>query len=366
MLARGGVREVVSDRAWLRAMLAVEAALARAQAKVGLISASDAARVAEVCQEGNFDLVDLARNAAKHVNPVVPLVERLRSLTGPAAHFGATSQDILDTASMLIVYDALKVLRDDVTGAADAAGELARAYRDTPMAGRTLSQQAAPITFGLKAARWAAAIDGSADRLAALEPAVQLGGPAGTLTGFGDKAFELVEVFATELGLAAPPLPWHTDRTRIADLAGVLGLTAGTLGKIACDVILLSQSEVGEVSEAAPGGSSSMPHKQNPVAAISALACARQAPGLVATLLASMVQEHERAAGAWQAEWRPLRELLVATGSAASWVRASLTGLTVNTEALSTNLARLREVSEIDVGVAGDLVDRILSARGVR
>jgi 3-carboxy-cis,cis-muconate cycloisomerase len=269
---------------------------------------------------------------------------------------------------MFIAYDARKVLLADLAGAADAGAELARSYRNTPMVGRTLLRQAAPITFGLKAARWVAALDDAADRLAAIEPAVQLGGPAGTLAAFGDKAFELVEVFAAELGLAAPPLPWHTDRTRIAELAGSLGLTSGTLGKIARDLTLLSQSEVGEVAEAAPGGSSSMPHKQNPVAAISALACAGQAPGLVATILAGMVQEHERAAGAWQAEWRPLRELLVATGSAASWVRASLTGLTVNTEALSANLAHLFTVSEqdLDVGRSGQLVDRILATRRSR
>lgn len=360
------MREAVSDRAWLRAMLDVEAALARAQAKVGLISAADVGRVADACREDRFDPVELAREAAEHASPVVPLVNRLRELAGPSVHLGATSQDILDTASMLVARDALEVLVADLSGAADAAEDLAHRYRDTPMVGRTLSQQAAPITFGLKAARWLVALDDAAHRLRTVGLAVQLGGPAGTLAGFGDRAFELVEVFAGELGLAAPLGPWHTDRSRIAELAGALGVAAGSVGKIARDVTLLAQTEVGEVAEAAPGGSSSMPHKRNPVAAISALACASQAPGLVATLLACMVQEYERAAGAWQAEWRPLRELLIATGSATSWVRASLTGLTVNTEAMATNLAQLREVSEVDVGLAAELVDRVLDGRGAR
>jgi 3-carboxy-cis,cis-muconate cycloisomerase len=360
LLARGGVREAVGDRAWLRAMLSVEAALARSHAKVGLISAADAVRVAEACREDLIDLPDLARKAAEHANPVVPLVARLRELAGPSVHFGATSQDILDSAAMIVISDALVVLRADLSGAADAAARLAGEHRDTPMAGRTLSQLAKPITFGLKAARWAAALDEAVAALARVRPAAQLGGPVGTLDGFGDRALELVEVFAGELGLAAPELPWHTDRTRIAELAGALGLTAGTLGKIARDVTLLAQPEVGEVSEKAPGGSSSMPHKRNPVAAISALACAGQAPGLVATLLACMVQEHERAAGAWQAEWRPLRELLIATGSAASWVRTCLSGLAVHPDAMAANLAGLADTG---TGLAGELVDRVIARR---
>jgi 3-carboxy-cis,cis-muconate cycloisomerase len=366
ILARGGVREAVDDRAWLRAMLSAEAALASAQAKLGLITAADAARVADACRVEHLDLAELARKGAEHANPVVPLAARLRELAGPSVHCGATSQDILDTATMLVVRDALAVILADVTGAADAAERLASEHRDTPMAGRTLLQQAAPITFGLKAARWLAALDAARQRLSAWQPVAQLGGPAGTLTGFGEHALELVELFAAELGLAAPILPWHTDRTVIGELAGALGVTAGTLGKIARDVTLLAQSEVGEVAEDAPGGSSSMPHKRNPVAAISALAAAMQAPGLVSTLLANMIQEHERAAGAWQAEWRPLRELLIACGSAAAWTRACLTGLTVHPEALSANLAALAGRSGVDLGAAGELVDRVLAGREVR
>ena len=364
VLARGGVRDAVSDHAWLRALLDAEAGLAWAQTAVGVISPDAARAVVEACQPDRFDVAELGKAAAESGNPVVALVARLRELT-PDVHKGATSQDILDTAGMLVADRALGPLLADLTGAADAAAGLARAHRDTPMVGRTLLQQAAPITFGFTAARWLSALQAAIEALTVIREtrlAVQLGGPAGTLG-----PLDLVEAYAATLGLVAPSLPWHTDRTRIGELAGALGIAAGTVGKIARDVTLLSQNEVGEVAEAAPGGSSSMPHKRNPVAAVSALACAAQAPGLVATLLAAMVQEHERAAGAWQSESRALRELLVAVGSAAAWLHACLAGLTVDREAMASNLARLAEVSKIDdPGVAPLLVDRALAAWEVR
>ncbi|HEU5474079.1 MAG TPA: 3-carboxy-cis,cis-muconate cycloisomerase [Actinophytocola sp.] len=363
VLARGGVREAVGDRAWLAAMLSAETALARAQARIGLIEPEAAAAVADACRVDRFDLAELARRAGRHASPVVPLVRMLREVAGPAVHKGATSQDILDTAAMLVSRSALDVLLADLSGASDAAARMARTYRNVPMAGRTLLQPAAPVTFGLKAARWLSALDAAAERLTAVRGrlAVQLGGPAGTLAGFEGRAFDLVEAFAGQLGLAVPVLPWHTDRTRIADLAGALGTAAGTAGKIARDVTLLSQAEVGEVAEGAPGGSSAMPHKRNPVAAVSTLASASQAPGLVATLLAAMAGEHERAAGAWQAEWRPLRDLLVATGSAMSWLRACLTGLRVDAGAMAANLSKF--LSDVDTGCSGELVDRVLEVR---
>lgn len=360
VLARGEVRDAVGDHAWLRAMLDAEAGLAWAQAATGLISLDDAQSVVEACQPDRFDLAELGTAAAASGNPVVALVARLRELT-PAVHLGATSQDILDTASMLVADRALGPLLADLTGAAEAAAALARGHRDTPMAGRTLLQQAAPITFGFTAARWLSALHQAIEALTTIREtrlAVQLGGPTGTLG-----PLDLVEAYAATLGLVAPSLPWHTDRTRIGELAGALGIAAGTAGKIARDVTLLSQSEVGEVAEAAPGGSSSMPHKRNPIAAVSALACAAQAPGLVATLLAAMVQEHERAAGAWQSEWRAQRELLRCVGSAAAWLHTCLAGLTVDREAMATNLARLADVSKIDnPGAAPFLVDRALAA----
>jgi 3-carboxy-cis,cis-muconate cycloisomerase len=366
VLARGAVREAVSDRAWLQALLDAESALARAQAKVGLITDHEATAVANACQPERIDLAELSREAGAHASPVVPLVRMLREHAGPSVHFGTTSQDILDTATMLVVRRALEPMLVDLVGAAKAAADLARLYRGKPMAGRSLLRQGAPITFGLKAARWLSALSAAIERLRVIDRdrlAVQLGGPVGTLDAYGDKAFVLVVAFGGELGLGVPVLPWHTDRTRIADLAGALGTAAGTIGKIARDVTLLAQDEVAEVAEASPGGSSAMPHKKNAIAAISALACAKQAPGLVATLFASMTQEHERAAGAWQAEWRPLRELLVSVGSAASWLRASLSGLSVDPAKLRAHLNHLIKESGVDTtGQATELVDRVLAA----
>jgi 3-carboxy-cis,cis-muconate cycloisomerase len=377
VLARGRVRAAVADRAWLAALLDAEAALARAQAALGLVPDAAAAAITAVAAPERFDLAAIAAEAAGPGNPVLPLVRAMRAALPPevavAVHSGATSQDILDTAAMLVAHRALEPLLDDLTGAADAAAGLARRYRDTPMAGRTLLQQALPVTFGLKAAGWCTALDRSAVDLARVRRerlAVQLGGAAGTQHAWGPAGPDLVVRFAAELGLAAPALPWHTDRTRVAALAGALATAAGAAGKVARDVTLLAQSEVGEVAEAArgelSGASSAMPHKRNPVAAVSVLAAAAQAPGLAGTLYAAMVHEHERAAGAWHAEWRPLRDLLVAAGSAAAWLRECLTGLAVDEAALAANLARLVDTAGlpgVDLGAAGELVDRALAAR---
>jgi 3-carboxy-cis,cis-muconate cycloisomerase len=242
---------------------------------------------------------------------------------------------------MLVAARALDPLLDDLLGAREAAGALARAHRDTPIAGRTLLQQAVPTTFGLKAAGWMAGLEDArrwlnevrVERLAA-----QLGGAAGTLASLGEAGPAVAEAFADELGLAEPVLPWHTLRGRIGELASALAVTSGAVAKVARDVILLSQTEVAEVREAKGGGSSAMPHKRNPVASICALACAQQAPGLAATLLGAMAHEHERAAGPWHAEWRPLGELLRSTGSAVAWLRESLEGLEADPERMRTNL----------------------------
>ena len=349
VLARGRVAPAVADESWLRAMLDAEAALAWAR---GLPDA-----VVDRIAAARVDIRELGERAAASGNPVVPLVEALREQAGPEVHRGATSQDILDTATMLVVRDALVPLREDLAAAADAAARLAADHRATPIMGRTLLQQAVPTTFGLKAAGWMSGLDAAGRRLAAFRPAAQLGGPAGTLDGLGP---QVLARFATSLGLDEPVLPWHTERTRIAELAGALGTAAGAIAKPAGDVVLLAQTELAEVHEAAPGGSSSMPHKRNPVAAISARACARQAPGLVSTLLAAMEHEHERAAGAWHAEWAPLRALLVATGSAAAWLRTCLEGLQVDAERMRDTMERSDHVA---VASAAALVDRALAAR---
>jgi 3-carboxy-cis,cis-muconate cycloisomerase len=376
ILARGEVRSRVGDAAWLAALLEVEAALARSAASVGVIPGPAGPAIAAVCATVDIPIPELSARAATTGNPVVALVARLRTAVGPDlaayVHIGATSQDILDSAAMLIAYRALGPLLDDLRGAADAAAALARAHRGTAMAGRTLLRQATPTTFGLKAAGWTIALDRAVERLSAVRAtrlAAQYGGAAGTRAGLGGAGEAVARALAAELSLVHAGLPWHTDRTRIAELAGALGTAAGVAGKVARDVTLLGQDEVAEVAEGTPGGSSAMPHKQNPVAAISALAGAAQAPGLVATLLSTMVQEHERAAGAWHAEWRPLRELLIATGSAAAWLRDCLSELVVHPAAMRANLDRLLAVlgqSSPDLGDALTMTDAALAARSAR
>jgi len=334
----------VSGRAWLQALLDFEAALARAQARAGEISHEQADEIVALCDAGRYDAGAIGEGAAEIGNPAGAVVKLLQAQTDAPVHKDATSQDAVDTAAMLVTKRALKPLLIDLRATANVAADLAGRHRDTTIIGRTLLQQANPTTFGLKAAGWALSLDEAADVLHSLPLAYQLGGPVGTL----DPPYTL------DLGLDKPVLAWHTRRNRIGELAGALGVAAGALGKIALDVVLLSQTEVAEVREAQGGGSTSMPHKHNPVAAISALGCAKQAPGLVATLLAAMVQEHERGAGSWHSEWRPLGDLLTTVGSAASWLRTSL-------ETLEVDSARMR----VD-GAPGDaaaLVDRALEHR---
>jgi 3-carboxy-cis,cis-muconate cycloisomerase len=372
VLARGRVRAGTTDLAWLQAMLDVEAALARAQAAAGVIVAEHAEAIAAACRAERYDVDALGAQAAEVGNPAAPLVRALRAEVGdPAAadvHRGATSQDIVDSATMLVARGALEALLDDLRGAAEAAARLAGEHRATVMAGRTLLQQAVPISFGLKAAGWLVGLDEAAQRLDAVRRtrlAAQLGGAAGTLSAQGDAGIDVLSRFARELELAEPVLPWHTTRTRIAELATALGEASGTMAKIAGDVVLLAQTEVGEVREGGGdrGGSSAMPHKHNPVAAISALAGARQAPGLVANLLAAMEHEHERAAGAWHAEWGPLRELLRATGSAAAWLRDCLEHLEVDPERMRANLDEAMLAERVAGAIGGaDAGDRVREA----
>ena len=320
LYARGPVAEQVSDAAWLQAMLDVEAALGGPA-----LSAAD------------FDIAALGAEAAEHASPVVPLAKRFAG-----THEGATSQDIIDTAAMLVTRRALEPLLADARAAADAAAALADAHRDTAVMGRTLLQDALPISFGLRAAGWMVAIDDAADALAAVPLVVQLGGPV------GHRDPQDATGLARALGLGEPVIAWHTDRTRIAALGAALGTLAGALGKVARDVTL----DAG-VREGVPGrgASSAMEHKRNPVAAVSTLACTRRTPGLVATLLAGMESELERAAGAWLAEWGTLTDLLRLTGSAAAWARDLLEHLEVVAE----------PIAGADLGASGELIDRALA-----
>jgi 3-carboxy-cis,cis-muconate cycloisomerase len=348
VLARGEARLEVSDRAWLQAMLDVEAALARAHAITGSMEPDVAESITRACRADLYDMEVLGRDAADAGNPVVPLVRAIVAAVGdPVAagqvHRGATSQDIVDSAAMLVAHRALAPLLDDLEAAAEAAAALATTHRDTLMVGRTLLQHALPITFGFKAAGWLAALDEAAGRLGAVRRtrlAVQFGGAVGTLATLGDDGPAVLHAMAGELGLVEPAIAWHTDRTRIGELAGALGVAAGAIGKVARDIVLMAQPEVAEVREGTPGrgGSSTLPNKHNPVAAVAAIACAERAPALVATLLAAMIQEHERAAGAWHAEWRPLSDLLETVGSAAAWIRDCLEHIEIDAEAMRTNL----------------------------
>jgi 3-carboxy-cis,cis-muconate cycloisomerase len=364
VFARGSVAgggAVADDAAWLRSMLAAEAALARALERAGLAPAGAGAAVTGAAHANDFgpaEVAELGRATVLTGNPVPGLARVLtRRVTNPAAraavHQGATSQDIMDTAAMLLARDALGAAVSDLTAAAGAAARLADTNRGTLMIGRTLLQQAVPTTFGMVAAGWLAGLDSAVEWLAFVRDtrlAVQFGGAAGTLASLGDAGARVKAFMGEELGLADPPLPWHTERLRIIDVGSVSARACAALSKIARDVTLLAQTEVGEVAEgvaAGPGsagaprrgGSSAMPNKSNPVAAVAILGCAKQAPGLLTTLLASAEQEYQRAAGAWHAEWQPYGHLLQLVVSAAAWARDLLENLNVDKGRMAANLA---------------------------
>jgi 3-carboxy-cis,cis-muconate cycloisomerase len=344
-------REAVSGRTWLRAMLDAEGALAVAEARVGLIPADAAEAIAECCEASRFDPEEIGQGARASGNPVPPLVRALTERVSEASevaaryvHKGATSQDVTDTAAMLVTRRALDLILAELDGIAAACARLAEEHRDTLMAGRTLLQQALPTTFGLKAAGWLVAIlearrallDVRSSRLAA-----QLGGAAGTLASLGGSGVSVLREFARELDLAEPALPWHADRTRVAEVGAVLSLVAGVLGKVSLDVILMAQTEVGEVAEPAGegrGGSSTLPHKRNPILSVTAAASVRRVQDLSRTLAGAMVGEHERAGGAWHSEWEALSGALALTGGAAAAAREVAEGLEVHPEKMRENL----------------------------
>ncbi len=346
------IAATTSDEAWLQAMLDVEAALAGAEADVGLVTPADADAIAAACRARDYDVDELGRAARLGGNPVIPLVQAITAAVdgGAAAvvHWGATSQDILDTATMLVTARSLEVIGHDLAALSEAAAGLADRHRRTLMPARTLLQHALPTTFGLKAAAWLVALVEVADRVAWVRRhrlAVELGGAAGTLASLGDDGPAVVARLAARLGLAAPVLPWHTDRTRITDIAAALGQVAGVAGKIAVDLALLAQTEVAEAFEpGAPGrgGSSTLPHKRNPVGAASVIAAVRRTHALTASLFAAMVQEHERAAGAWQSEWPALTELLQLTGGAVAHVGDIVAGVEIDADRMRANLELTR------------------------
>ncbi|MEA2596228.1 MAG: 3-carboxy-cis,cis-muconate cycloisomerase [Thermomicrobiales bacterium] len=337
-----------SSEAHVRQMLAFEAALARAQARAGIIPSEAAEAIAAACRVETFDIASLYREAALAGTVAIPLVRMLTErVDGDAkryVHWGATSQDAIDTALVMQMREGLDHILGNLLPVAAVCASLAERHRRTPMVGRTLLQQALPITFGLKAARWLGMLTRQVGRLRELRKralVVQFGGAAGTLASLGDQGLRVSELLADELGLTVPDLPWHAERDRIAEVAAALGVLAGGMAKIATDVLLLRQTEVGELSEVVvpgKGGSSAMPHKRNPVDATMALASARLAIGTVPVVLGAMAQEHERAAGGWQAEWEALPNLFRYTASTVSRVREALEGTVVHPERMRANL----------------------------
>jgi 3-carboxy-cis,cis-muconate cycloisomerase len=349
MFATDAMRAIFAPRATLARMLDVEAALARAEAACGVIPAEAARAIVAACASLDVDPATLTHAARESGNYAIPLVAALTRHVDAASrgyvHWGATSQDVIDTGRVLQLRDALASLASDV-GALDAAlAAQARRHRDTTLAGRTWLQQALPVTLGLKLATVLAALRRHAARLARARDelsVLQFGGAAGTLASLGTHAAAVERALGAELDLAVPELPWHTQRDRLVEVATTLGSLVATLGKLARDVALLAQTEVAEAFEpAAPGrgGSSTLPHKRNPVAASIALAAAVRAPGLVATMLSAAVQEHERGLGNWPAEWDVLPEICELAAGALAAMRVVVEGLDVDAARMRANLA---------------------------
>lgn len=335
----------------VQVLLDVEVAYAAALADAGVIPHASIDQIRGVAHAERFAIDDLRTEADHAGNIVIPLVRRLTELVAAAnpevaghVHVGATSQDILDTAAVLELRAAAASVHGELGRAMTAAAALARGHATTAMAGRTWLQQASPVSFGLKAAGWLDLIGRCRERAAeacARAMVVQLGGASGTLAALGAVGPAVVDAFARRLDLSVPDMPWHAQRDRLADVACAFGLVCGALGKIGRDLTLLAQTEVAEVGETAEpgcGGSSSMPHKQNPVRAVRLVAAATQAPGLVATMLSAMLQEHERAAGGWQAEWDTLPALVDVTIDASRTAADALAHLTVDVRRMQANL----------------------------
>jgi 3-carboxy-cis,cis-muconate cycloisomerase len=339
---------VFSAENHVRQLLAFEAALVKSEARAGVIPENAAAAIVTSCRVELFDVPQLYRDAASAGTVVIPLVHLLTAKVEPKAqayvHWGATSQDAIDTATVLQMRQGIVLLTADLLKVCERCANLAIQHRHTLMAGRTLLQQALPITFGLKAARWLALVTRQVSALCerrARSLTVQLGGAAGTLAALEKEGLRVAEFLGEELGLPVPELPWHAERDRITAIAGTVGVIAGSMAKIANDIILLAQTEVAEVAEAAApdkGGSSALPQKRNPVDAIAALAAARLAIGLVPGIMSAMDNEHERGAGGWQAEWAAIPKLFCYAAGAVARVQGAVRGLRVDAQQMLANL----------------------------
>ncbi len=345
------MRAIFCDAGRVQGMLDFEAALARAEARVGLIPADAVAPIEAACKAELYDYPALAQAIATAGNSAIPLVKALGkriAATDPEAeryvHLGATSQDAMDSGLVLQLRAAIGLLESDLAKLADALAAQAERHIDTPLAGRTWLQQATPVTLGMKLAGVLGAITRHRQRLAELKPrllCLQFGGASGSLAALGEQAWPVAEALADELRLHLPEQPWHTQRDRLVEFAGLLGMLAGSLGKLGRDLSLLMQTEAGEVFEpAAPGkgGSSTMPHKRNPVSAAVLIGAATRAPGLVATMFAAMPQEHERSLGLWHAEWESLPELCCLVSGALQQALLVVPGLEVDAARMRANL----------------------------
>jgi 3-carboxy-cis,cis-muconate cycloisomerase len=351
LLSSAAMRAVCDDATTIQHMLDFEAALARAEAATGVIPTSAVEPIAKACLAESFDIAALAEAATRSGNLAIPLVKALTANVAKAdveaaryVHWGATSQDVIDTAAMLSLRAGIDALLVDLDRAIAGFAALARKHRNTAVVARTWLQHALPMPFGLKLAEYAAALHRSKLRLKRLPNetlALQFGGAAGTLAALGDKGLAVSEALARELKLPLPEAPWHTHRDRIAEAASVFAIITGSCGKIARDVSLMMQTDVGEAFEpagAGRGGSSTMPHKRNPVAAASALGAATMAPNLAATIFAAQVQDHERSAGPWHAEWPTLPALMLVTSGALAAIVDLAEGLEVDAARMGANL----------------------------
>lgn len=367
-LAGGDTRahRELSDEAFLRQLLTFERCLATAAGTVGLITPEQVSVAHTTIGDFKLDVTAIAQASASGANPAIPIARALKEqATDPAGiHPGATSQDAIDTALVLCLKAAGEPLQELLGEVGDLLVQLCREHRDTPMIGRTLGQQATPTTFGAVAAGWLEGVAGPAAQLRQVlaELPVQYGGATGTLAATHPHGLAAHDELARLLGLAATPLVWHTNRYPLVRVATALAALAGGVRKIAGDIIWLSATEIAELREANPGGSSAMPHKANPAAAVACEGYARRTPALAATMLDAMDSRHQRGVGSWHAEWPTIRELAAATASAVARLHASLDGITVDTAAMARNLGGAATAAQ-SVGHAGDLVDTVLNTR---
>jgi 3-carboxy-cis,cis-muconate cycloisomerase len=347
--------EVFSDRSVLQSMLDFEVALARAEARLGIIPHSAARAIAKAAHPADLDTAALARETLRAGTPGIPLVNALRkrvaqedAIAADFVHWGSTSQDVADTALVLLLKKAAPILEGDLARLQSALQALVRRHKEKVMLGRTLLQPAPPVTLGLKAAGWLGSVRRGRTRLnAALSAAsvLQLGGASGTLAALGKRGIEVGESLAGRLRLSYPDAPWHTHRDRLADVICACGILTGSLGKMARDITLLMEAEVAEVAEPSGlgrGGSSTMPQKRNPIASSITLAAANRVPALTAAYLSQMIQEHERATGGWQAEWATISSVIQSTGVAIVSMAEAAEGLIVNEKRMKANLKSTR------------------------